>query len=110
MGDQIFYPPYLFDGNSWADRASIVDYPHPSSDTIVYGLPFQIGMTDSAEAAGIDEIALMRPSAPTHASDFSQCRVRLSHAVLPDDPDRLVVAAPKDSTYAPAGYYLLFAL
>jgi hypothetical protein len=108
---EIYYPPYLFSGsNTWADRDTIEVAPNPSSETVHYGLPFEITMNSSAAAAAVDEVVLMRPSAVTHATDFSQSRVLLSHAVVPEDPARLVVSGPKDSTYAPPGYYMLFAV
>lgn len=107
---QLYYPPYLFDSaGSWAERDTILTYPEPATASVAYGLPFEITVKDSA-GGDIDEVVLMRPSAVTHATDFSQTRILLSHTVVPGDSARLVVSGPKDSTYAPAGYYMLIVL
>ena len=113
---EIYYPPYLFeDADSWAERDTIVTWPDPEDldpDTplfVSHGLPFEITVKDG-DASDIDEVVLMEPCAVTHALNFSQGRIRLSHSVVPGDPGRLVVSGPKDSTYAPEGYYLLFVL
>lgn len=102
----IYYPPYLFtSAPGWAARDTIETAPA----TVNYGLPFEITLLDD-DAADIEEVVLMRPSAPTHATDFTQGRIRLSHAVVPGDAARLIVSGPKDETYGPEGYYMLFVL
>jgi hypothetical protein len=113
---EIYYPPYLFaNATTWATREVIETWPDPEDlnpDTplfVSYGLPFEITVADD-DASDIDEVVLMAPCAVTHATTFSQSRIRLSHADVPGDLERLVVSGPKDSTYAPEGYYLLFVI
>ncbi|MFN8179667.1 MAG: galactose oxidase-like domain-containing protein [bacterium] len=101
----VYYPPYLFDPNDqFASRPVIQTAPSVAN----YGLPFEI--TLEGNAVDVAEVALMHPGAPTHGVDFSQRRVLLSHSLVPGETHQLIVAGPRDSTYAPPGDYMLFVL
>lgn len=93
---EVFSPPYLFRGA----RPNIDD----ADDTASYGAPFRIR---SRDAAGIDEVVLMRPMSVTHQTDTEQRRLELTFA---RSGDILTATAPRDGNAAPAGFYLLFLL
>ena len=91
---EIFSPPYLFKG------------PRP----VMGGAPAQLGYgqrfrVQSAQAAGIGQVTLIRLSAVTHAFNMDQ---RLN--VLPFTPGAgvLDITAPASANLAPPGFYMLF--
>ena len=98
---EIYSPAYLFnvDGRA-ATRPSIASAPA----TVTYGSTFQV---QTAEAADIASVVLMRPGAPTHAFDMDQRLVRVSYSV---GSGVLNVIAPPNGSVAPPGYYMLFVL
>ncbi|NIR37371.1 MAG: DUF1929 domain-containing protein, partial [Actinobacteria bacterium] len=60
---------------------------------------------DTAEAASIDSVALMRPGAVTHNFDQNQRYIPLFFS---RQGNRLNVTSPVDGNMAPPGYYMLF--
>jgi len=95
---EIISPPY-FDGNP--HRPEITDPPQE----VTYDTSFEINSPDSAEIA---KIVLIRCSSTTHNNNMDQRCVVLS--ITDVSNNSLKVQSPKDSTYAPPGYYLLFIL
>jgi hypothetical protein len=94
---EIYKPPYFFNADgSLATRPSLTATPA----TITYGQTF------SATTNGnIASVVLIREGAVTHAFDMSQRLIGLNFAV---NGTTMGIAAPPNSTIAPAGPYLLF--
>ena len=90
---EIFSPPYLFKGA----RPTITGVPN----SIKYGAQFAVMTPDSATIANV---ALIKPSAVTHADNFDQRYVNMSFSAR---AGKLVVTAPASGNYAPPGYYML---
>jgi len=93
MRAQIYSPPYLFQG----PRPVIGSAPSEAA----YGSTFEIV---TADASSITSVALMRPSAATHAWDQNQRYVPL--AFTPSS-GRLSVSAPASAGLAPPGFYMV---
>jgi PKD repeat protein len=93
MRAQIYSPPYLFQGA----RPVIGSAPSEAA----YGSTFDVV---TADASSIARVALLRPSAATHAWDQNQRYVPL--AFTPSS-DRLSVSVPAAPGMAPPGYYML---
>src|SRR5262249_51217394 len=99
---EIYRPSYLFklDGSA-ATRPAIRGVspgPQPLGGTF-HG--------QTADAADIASVALIRPGAPTHAFDMEQRLVGLSYTA---GAGVLNVTAPPNGNIAPPGYYMLFIL
>jgi hypothetical protein len=90
---EIFSPPYLYNGA----RPTITASPA----TISYGHPFTITTPD---ADNITSVALVMPSANTHADDMQQRYVPLQFTV---GTGSITAGAPANSNIAPPGYYML---
>jgi hypothetical protein len=90
--DEIYSPPYLFQGA----RPSITDAPAQ----VNHGDTFTITTPDSASRA-----VLMSPGAATHTVDFSERHIELQ--VSPDGNGGITATAPGE-TVALTGYYMLF--
>jgi hypothetical protein len=92
---EIFSPPYLSRG------------PRPvitlSPANVAYGATFDI---ETAAAALIDSVVLLRPCAVTHHTDAGQRYIKLP--ITSRDADSLSVTAPANGNIAPPGYYMLF--
>jgi hypothetical protein len=91
---EIFSPPYLFKG----PRPAMGGAPAQ----VAYGQRFTV---QSAEAAGIAKVTLIRLSTVTHAFNMDQ---RIN--VLPFTPGTgaLDITAPANANLAPPGFYMLF--
>jgi PKD repeat protein len=97
---EIYSPAYLFNADSTpATRPTIDDV---SSSTLTYGGGLTI---QTANAANISSVVLMRPGAPTHAFDMEQRMVGLSFTA---GTGVLNVTGPPTVSVAPPGYYMLF--
>ena len=96
----IFYPPYLFDGNTLPTRDPITGSPA----RVKYGTTFTVC---TAEASTIASACLIRPGAVTHAFDHNQRYVPLSISKA-TSPARLLLTSPANGKVAPPGDYLLF--
>ena len=92
---EIFTPPYLMRG----PRPRITSAPA----TATWGDSLQINTPD---AARINSVALIRPSAVTHHTDAGQRYVKLP--ITAHTASRITVRAPSGNTIAPPGYYMLF--
>jgi hypothetical protein len=99
---EIYSPPYLFNSNgSLATRPVITNV---SSGIVGYGSAFQV---QTANAANIASVVLMRNGAVTHAFDMDQRYVGLSFTI---GSGVLNVTGPPNGNIAPPGYYMLFIL
>jgi len=94
---EIYSPPYLFRG----PRPSISQAPAEIS----YNTDFEVL---SPDAGAIQSVVLMRPGSVTHTNNMDQRHLGLS--IVRRLADRLVVRAPRDGTWAPPGFYMLFVL
>jgi galactose oxidase len=93
---EIYSPPYLFRG----ERPEVTDL--PESAPLGGRLRFQ-----SAEAARIGKVTLMRPSSCTHGLDTEQRSVPLEFSVS----DTTVTAqVPGNRHLVPPGHYMFFAV
>jgi hypothetical protein len=109
---EIYWPPYLFDGDVCALRPAVrgVGAPVPPSAgarqwaTLTYGEP--VGIFTEHSQAGM-QAALVAPAATTHGVDMNQ-------RIVPLRVDATVVAGglnvtmPETAAIAPPGYYMLF--
>jgi hypothetical protein len=102
QNSEIYSPPYLFNADgSPATRPAITSV---TPATVSYGSAFQV---QTADAASIISVVLMRPGAVTHAFDMEQRLVELSFTV---GDGVLNVTAPPNGNIAPPGYYMIFIL
>jgi len=90
---EIYSPPYLFKGA----RPRIKSAP----TALTYGATFNISTPD---ASTITRVALVRPSATTHANDFDQRYVDLTFTV---GRGYIQATSPANGSIAPPGYYML---
>jgi hypothetical protein len=90
---EIYSPPYLFKGA----RPRIKSAP----TSLTYGATFNISTPD---ASSITRVALLRPSATTHANDFDQRYVDLTFTV---GRGYIQATSPATGSIAPPGYYML---
>jgi hypothetical protein len=93
---EIFSPPYLFKGS----RPILTSAPA----TAQYGSKFTV---QTADAATITSVSLIRPGAVTHAFDEDQ---RFLNLTFTAGSDSLIIDAPASANLAPPGYYMLFLL
>jgi hypothetical protein len=93
LNAQIYSPPYLFKG----PRPVVADAPAQAA----YGSELRIA---SPDAASVTSVALIRPSAVTHAYDMNQRYVPLDFTF---DGTDLVATAPANGGVAPPGDYML---
>lgn len=91
---EIFSPPYLFKGA----RPELAAVPAQ----IGYGQPFAV---QSAQAAAIRKVTLVRLSSVTHAFNMDQ---RLNVLPFTAGTGTLQITAPPNGNLAPPGYYMLF--
>ena len=99
---EIYTPAYLFNpDNTPAVRPTITGI---TPGTLRYGAQFQV---QTADAAQISSVVLVRPGAPTHAFDMDQRLVGLPYTA---GSGVLNVTAPPNGNIAPPGDYMLFIL
>lgn len=91
---EIFSPPYLFKGA----RPALGGVPAQ----VAYGQQFTV---QSAQAAGIAKVTLIRLSAVTHAFNMDQ---RINELPFTRGPVALEITAPANANLAPPGFYMLF--
>jgi hypothetical protein len=99
---EIYSPAYLFNANGTPAARPAISAVTPSAFS--YGGAFQV---QTADAANITSVVLVRPGAPTHAFDMDQ---RLVGLAFTTGIGVLNVTAPPNGNIAPPGYYMLFAL
>jgi hypothetical protein len=93
---EVYSPPYLFAG----PRPAISGTP----SSVSYGASFPM---QTADAATIDEITLIRPGTVSHGVDFDQRSVALPFT---RGTSAITVQAPPSGAHAPPGWYMLFAV
>jgi len=99
---EVYTPQYLLNADGTpATRPSIAG---TSSSVIGYGGAFQV---QTADAASIAKVVLMRTGAVTHAFDMDQRHIGLSFSA---GAGVLNVSGPPNGNIAPPGYYMLFIL
>ena len=91
---EIFSPPYLFKGTRPAILSAPGVLPIGGSATV-----------QTAQAADIASVSLVRLASVTHTLDMEQRYLPLEFTA---GADRLTIAAPASSDLAPPGYYMLF--
>lgn len=91
---EIYRPPYFFKGT----RPVITSAP----GSIAYAGQFSV---QTAQAAGIAKVTLIRLGSVTHAFNMNQ---RLNSLAFTAGTDTLTITAPADSNAAPPGDYMLF--
>jgi len=91
---EIYSPPYLFAGPRPVIGAA------PSA--VGYGTSFAVS---TAQAASIDQVALVRANSSTHGVNFDQRHVPLTFSA---GAGGLTVSAPASGAEAPPGWYMLF--
>src|SRR5215210_6037744 len=98
---QVFTPPYLFkkDGSGELAPRPVVD---AAPTTATYASAFQI---DTAQAASIAKVGLIRLGAVTHSVNMEQRYVPLSFTA---SAGSLTATAPASANVAPPGVYMLF--
>jgi hypothetical protein len=95
---EIIIPPYLKEN---PQRPEIIGCPLEIS----YNIDFEVKITDSTE---ITRVVLIKNSSTTHNNNMDQrCLVV---PILDQANNSLKLSSPKDGTYAPPGYYMLFIL
>lgn len=90
---EIYSPPYLFKGA----RPTITAAP----TSLGYNAQFTITTPD---AASITRVAVMRPTATTHADDMDQRYVDLTFTL---GNGQITATSPLNANYAPPGWYML---
>jgi len=90
---QIYSPPYLSNGT----RPTITSSPA----TVSYGQQFAISTPD---AANVKSVALIAPTATTHANNMTQRYVPLTFSI---GSGSVTATAPASGNWAPPGYYML---
>jgi hypothetical protein len=98
---QVFTPPYLFkaDGSGQLAARPVID---AAPATASYGQPFQI---DTAQAASIAKVALVRLGAVTHSVNMEQRYVPLTYTA---GATSITATGPQNANIAPPGIYMLF--
>ena len=91
---EIYSPPYLFAGTR-----PVID---AAPSAVGYGTSFAV---DTAQAASIDQVALIRANSSTHGVNFDQRHVPLTFSA---GAGGLTVGAPASGAEAPPGWYMLF--
>lgn len=95
---EIIIPPYLKDN---PQRPEIIDCPLDIS----YNIDFEVKTPDSSE---ITHVVMIKNSSTTHNNNMDQrCLVI---PISYETNNVLKLSSPKDGTYAPPGYYMLFIL
>ncbi len=90
---QIYSPPYLSNGT----RPTITNAP----STVNYGQDFVI---TTPNASSISSVALIAPTATTHANNMTQRYVPLNFQI---GSGNVTATAPQNGYWAPPGYYML---
>ena len=91
---EIYSPPYLFAGTR-----PVID---AAPSAVGYGTSFAV---DTAQAASIDQVALIRANSSTHGVNFDQRHVPLTFSA---GAGGLTVGAPASGAEAAPGWYMLF--
>lgn len=97
---EIVVPPYLFGS---PQRPAVQSAPA----SIRYGSTFDIVVGGGSDAAAdIAKVSLVRLSSTTHNNNMDQRCLMLQ--ILGRSGSTLTLAGPKDGSWAPPGYYMLF--
>lgn len=97
---EVFYPPYLFNGNDWAARPTIGDFNTAQSYNKTVGIPF-------GGAGGVSRVTLVRNGSVTHSFNMGQRFLELGFNV---QGNTINVTMPNSPNIAPPGHYMLFVM
>jgi len=101
----VFCPPYLFDASGNLKTRPAITI---SSQTD-YNTTFTVCVDNSGSAPALQSMCLIRPAASTHAFNMDQRYVPLTWQSQCQGR-QLIVTSPANSSIAPPGDYLLFAV
>ncbi|MFI8187288.1 galactose oxidase-like domain-containing protein [Streptomyces sp. NPDC085946] len=93
---EIYTPPYLYQDGARPELSG-------GPQTLARGAS---GTFTSKQAASVEKVRLIRPSASTHVTDVDQRSIALDFEA---DGDRLTVTVPKNRNLVQPGWYMLFA-
>ena len=113
LSGEIFYPPYLFEGNQFAARPTIDGMTLSNvSNQALSTSTLQTFPVDVTTIVGtVKKVTLARPAAVTHHIDSDQRYIELEFTggTLPGQSQQITVTAPSEDI-APPGFYMLFVL
>jgi galactose oxidase len=92
---QIFYPPYLFQGDRRPDIRA-------GPEAVTYGERFSVGTSNSHD---IELVSWIRLPSVTHANDYNQ---RINFLNFTTQHDSIEIVAPNQANICPPGHYMLF--
>lgn len=92
---EIYTPPYLYGDEEQPDLSG-------GPQTIKRG---GSGTFTSRDAASVEKVRLIRPSATTHVTDVDQRSIALDFTT---DGDKVTVTVPKNKNLVQSGWYMLF--
>ncbi|WP_228920496.1 kelch motif-containing protein [Streptomyces sp. DH20] len=92
---EIYTPPYLYGDEEQPDLSG-------GPQTIKRG---GSGTFTSRDAASVEKVRLIRPSATTHVTDVDQRSIALDFTA---DGDKVTVTVPKNKNLVQSGWYMLF--
>ncbi len=96
LNAEIYYPPYLFDGDDFAPRPTIGDFNNQQGYKNLQSMPY---------GGDVARVTLVRNGAVTHSHDMGQRFLDLGFKV---QGGTVNVSMPNDANIAPPGYYMLF--
>ncbi len=118
---EIYYPPYLFNADgSWAARPQL-NLVRQSGRALVTGVDVQVAdpgsmlELDTADAADIARVTLVKTGSVTHSFNFEQRFIELGKVGDPTRPigrngTRLQVKLPANAFETTPGFYLVFVI
>ena len=111
LSGEIFYPPYLFEGNQFAARPTIDGMTLSNvSNQALSTSTLQTFPVDVTTIVGtVKKVTLARPAAVTTDSDQRYIELEFTGGTLPGQSQQITVTAPSEDI-APPGFYMLFVL
>ena len=97
---EIFYPPYLFSGNTRVQQPRWASSP----DQITYGRSYQLRLDDARRVA---RVTMVKTGAVTHSFNNEQRFIELQFS---QNGDTINAASPANAMLATPGNYLLYAI
>ncbi|MBC7532742.1 MAG: RICIN domain-containing protein [Oligoflexus sp.] len=99
LNAEIYYPPYLFNGNEFADRPTIGEFNNQQGYNNLQNVP-------NGGAGGVARVTLVREGSVTHSFDVGQRFLDL--AFQNQGNGTINVSMPPNANLAPPGFYMLF--
>ncbi len=101
----VYCPPYLFSASGGLKTRPVIT---PTND-VNYGVTFKICVDNFGTAPSVIQVNLLRPAASTHAWNMDQRFIPLAFQSSCNGRE-LYATAPANSSIAPPGDYLVFAV